>query len=197
MDKFRSVIRKSGALLILALLLSTGAHGADFVSGELTSSSPTFDRIFTANVDPDCNAVSTFSLTGAGVYYQVFPIYSPSGQPADIEIVNSIMDTTIALYCNFDPADASQSLLAYDDDGGAGLLSAITPADGAILQPNTAYDLVVSTFNPGSVGTFDVVLGGDLRFGTPQPAPVPTLPLLGFLSLGALVGLFGLRKLRR
>ena len=123
--------------VVATLLLAPFAiQAADTASGELNTSSPTYDRIFTASVDPNCNATSSFSGTVVGVYYQVFPFYSTSGEAADVEITNSTVgDTTISIYCDFDPTDASLSLVAYDDDGGVGLLSAITPAEAAILLP--------------------------------------------------------------
>ena len=176
--------------VVATLLLAPFAiQAADTASGELNTSSPTYDRIFTGSVDPNCNATSSFSGTGVGVYYQVFPFYSTSGEAADVEITNStVSDTTISIYCDFDPTDASLSLVAYDDDGGVGLLSAITPAEAAILAPNTTYYLVVSTFSPGDTGTFDVILGGDLLFGNASAAtPVPVMNIWGLFALISLM----------
>ena len=129
-----------------------------------------------------------FRALGVGVYYQVFPFYSTSGEAADVEITNStVSDTTISIYCDFDPTDASLSLVAYDDDGGVGLLSAITPAEAAILAPNTTYYLVVSTFSPGDTGTY-VILGGDLLFGNASAAtPVPVMNIWGLFALISLM----------
>lgn len=188
---------KKSALWLPFLLVSTiSAHGADSTSGVLDGSSPTYNRIFSGDVDPDCNATSTFSGTGVGVSYASYAFYSPAGEVADIEVTSFTGgDTVLSIYCEFDPLDASLNLVAYDDDGGSGLLSAITPADNVILQPNTTYYLVFSTFSPGNPGTFEISLGGDLLFGSASlsaPESIPFMGNWGLIFLSVLVGLAGL-----
>jgi hypothetical protein len=166
---------------------------SDSVSGNLDGTGGTYNRIFTGDVSDTCSATSTLSGND-NVFYQVFELHSPSGQLADIEVVlTGLGDSTLSLYCNFDPSLPQDMLSIYDDDGGAGLGSAITPADAFSLVPNQSYYAVVASFANGATGTFDLVLGGDLVFGpAAPPTPVPfmnnvsilllSLVLIGFAS---------------
>jgi len=166
---------------------------SDSVSGNLDGTGNTYNRIFTSDVSDTCSATSTLSGND-NVFYQVFELHSPSGQLADIEVVlTGLGDSTLSLYCNFDPSLPQDMLSIYDDDGGAGLGSAITPADAFSLVPNQSYFAVVTAFANGDTGTFDLVLGGDLVFGpAAPPVPVPfinnvsilvlSLVLIGFAS---------------
>lgn len=121
-------------------------------------------------VDTSCGAGSSWVLSaqGTAVYYDVFAILSPGGTLLEAEILNSVhttlSDTVIALYCNpFDPAAPLANAVAYDDDGGSGLLSAFTAADGIILAPNVPYWFVVTTFANGESGFYEMAFGGDVE----------------------------------
>lgn len=169
------------------------------MSGDLTGA-PTFDRRFLVTYDGTCSAASSDSGND-GVPYQVFPIYSPSGQAADIEVVlNTLGDSVLFIYC--DPVDLTApdlQLRAWNDDGGVGFGSAIVPGDGVILEAGVQYYAVVSGFGPADAGTFDIVLGGDLQFGSPLPeftaVPVNNVwALLALMSLIAGVGWVALRR---
>lgn len=196
-------MKKRLSLIFITLLLSSTVYGADTASGVFDATSPTYNRIFTSVIDPDCNATSTFSGSGVGVSYQVFEFYSPSGEVADLEVTGGLGDSVLSIYCDFDPANAAANLAAYDDDGAGNLLSAITPADNLVLEPNISYFAVVSTFSPGDFGTFDLVLGGDLVFGSPIPtvvppaAPIPTLSEWGIIILSSLLMGLGILQRRR
>lgn len=167
---------------------------SDSTSGNLDGTGSTYNRIFTGDVSDTCSATSSLSGTGSNVFYQVFELHSPSGQVADIEVVlTGLGDSVLSLYCNFDPTLPQDMLSIYDDDGGAGLGSAITPADAFTLVANQSYFAVVASFGNGATGTFDLVLGGDLLFGPAiPPVPVPfinnvsilvlSLVLIGFAS---------------
>lgn len=162
----------------------------------------TYDRIFTSDVSNSCMATSSFSGSGVGVPYKLVPFYTTSATPEPLEVsINAagtdIGDTVLSIYCAFNANDASTGLVAYDDDGGGGLLSAITAADGVIIQPGTTYFAVVSVFAPGSVGggNFQLDFGGQLTTGffTTPPLSIPAssfnsnLLLLGVLLLASLL----------
>lgn len=154
-------------------------------SGSLDASDPTYNRIFTADYSITCNATSSFSGSGVGIYYDVYEIHSPSGEAAVVSITSDgLGDSVLSLYCSFDPSDASANLVCYDDDGGAGLMSAFTPADNFLIEANTSYYLVVSSFSP-STGAYTLDLGGDLLFGGVAPPPVPLSNWI-FMLIGVL-----------
>ena len=141
------------------------------VTGD-TTGGPTYDRIFGGGTDNTCNLSVTFSGTGVGVNYAIVEFFSPTGGLWDGVEVNAggttIGDTTMTLYCDpFDPANADQNVVVYDDDGGSGLLSAITAADGVMLQANTSYFIVLGTFGPGDVGAYQLDFAGDVQEGPP------------------------------
>lgn len=111
----------------------------------------------------------------------------------------TINDTVLSLYCDpFEPTDAQANLVAYDDDGGDGLLSAFDGSEGAFLQPNTTYWLVISLFSTTSIGEgdYEISVGGDIIFGQPVPTMDPKLLaalaglllLLGVVLLGRRLG---------
>lgn len=165
----------------------------------------TYDRIFTGAVDNNCNAPSTFSGSGVGVPYAVIPFHTRSftGEPlvASINTTGTdIGDTVLSVYCQFNPADASTGLVAYDDDGGSGLLSAFDGSEGAVIQPGRTYVMVVSTFSPGAVGggNFSLSLGGQLAQGSTNAAQlIPVDGPLAMWGLGLGVLLVGVTVLMR
>jgi len=138
---------------------------------------PTYDRIFTSSVDPNCMAPSSFSGSGVGVPYALIEVHTanPAGENL-IAAVNpagtDVDDTTMSFYCDpFNPADASLNLVAYNDDVSfpTNLLSAFDGTEGAFMQPGVSYFLVVSLFSPADIGggTFQLDVGGDIQFGPP------------------------------
>lgn len=208
---------KNISLPIAALLLisiSASATEKDFVpnpengvrggvnatmSGDLTGA-PTFDRRFVVTYDGSC-AASSDDSSNDGVPYQVFPIVSPSGQAADIEVVlGTLGDSVLFIYC--DPFQAGQpatNIRAWDDDGGAGLGSAIVPGNGVILEAGVRYLAVVTSFTAFDTGTFDINLGGDLQFVSPQSeiTSVPVNNIWALLVLVALIAGLGWFAMRR
>jgi len=156
---------------------STG--GGTTIDSVLDSNSPTWDRIFSPDVAPNCGADSTPSGKGQGVPYAAFQIFV--SQQEDLEAVidlggTTVRDTVMAVYCDpFDPATPMARLVAYDDDSGPGQLeAAFIAADGVTLSPGPPggppriYYLVVSSFSPGDFGTFRV----NLTSATVQVVPV-------------------------
>lgn len=171
------------------------------VNGD-TTGGPTYNRIFGGGTDNNCNLSVSFSGTGVGVNYAVVEFYSVAGGLWDGVEVNAagttLGDTTMTLYCDpFDPANADLNVVVYDDDGGSGLYSAITAADGVILQPNTSYFIVLSTFSPGDVGTYQLDFAGDVALGA--PILVPTMSEWGLIAFLVLIcggALFFMRRNR-
>ncbi len=170
------------------------------VSGNLDGTN-TFDRVFGDGVDSGCAHPSTDSGND-GVSYQVFEFHSPSGQAADMEVVlTGLPDSLLFVYCAFDPLSPMNMLAGLNDDDGIGFGSAIVPADGLILVAGVSYFAVVSGFGTGDMGTFDLVLGGDLLLGpvvvAAPPVMVPvnswTSLILMFLALIA-IGFVSIRK---
>ncbi len=140
-------------------------------SGNITGG-PTYNRIFTGSVDPNCNATSTLSGIGVGVQYALIEVHSTTGENV-VAAVNpagtDIADTVLSLYCDpFNPADAQANLVAYNDDAN-GLLSAFDGSEGAFMQANTSYFLVLSLFSPGSIGggQYQLDIGGNIVLGPP------------------------------
>lgn len=166
------------------------ANRSDTTSGNLDGSQ-TFDRRFDDGVSAGCDYVSQDSSQN-GVSYQVFEFYTPTGENADIEVTfptgSTLTDSVLFVYCSFDPNSPADNMRGIDDDGGTGFASAITPADGMLLDANTTYYAVVAGFSATQQGEFNLVLGGDLVFGrAPLPAP-PVVP--AFDNYGLLLLLF-------
>lgn len=172
-----------------------GAVAAGSQAGNLVNTQ-VYDRVFSVIYNGTCAATSSDSSQN-GTAYQVFQFHSPSGQMADIwtSQTGTLTDSVIFVYCDpFNPLTPSQNLVAWDDDDGAGMMSAITPADGVQLQPNTTYNLVVTGFSPTSTGTYTVDLGGDLVFG--PAAPIPSVNTWGLAALAAILGAAGFLAIR-
>ncbi len=161
-------------VLIIALMLLVGTAMADekiadtqnalpnlntlsVLSGTLDENSPTYDRIFGGSVSLEC-ASQVIDSSQNGMYFALFCIEASTSDPIEIIVDptgTNISDTVMTLYCDpFDPGDASFNVVSYDDDGGDGLLSAFTIADGITLTPGDSYFLVLSTFGTGAMGDF-------------------------------------------
>lgn len=169
------------------------------MSGNLTGSQ-TFDRRFLVTYDGTC-AASSDDSSNDGTPFQVFPIYSPTGQAADIEVsLGSLGDSVLFIYCDpFDETAPASNIRAWDDDDGVGFGSAIVPADGVMLEAGVQYFAVVAGFTPSSTGTFDISLGGDIEFGSPLPesTPVPIDSTWTLLVLVVMLSGIGLVVIRR
>ncbi|MDT8410426.1 MAG: hypothetical protein RQ741_12555, partial [Wenzhouxiangellaceae bacterium] len=159
----------------------------------------TYNRIFSTDVQNDCTATSSFSSAGTNVEFASIAINSPTGATLVASLDNpgtDIDDTVLSLYCDsFDPANADQNLVAYNDDAG-GLLSAFDGSEGIVLAPDTTYFLVVSLFSPAAIGggNYELTVGGlnageTVEFGPagtgplPESTPVPTLGVAGMATL--------------
>jgi len=162
---------------------------ADTTPGNLDGSN-TFDRRYGVVYDGTCAATSSDSSFD-GSSYEVFPIWSPVGEALEAEVVlGSLGDSLLFLYCDpFDPMAPADNLVANDDDGGVGLGSAFTPADGYMIDANTQYYLVVCGFSDTNLGDYTLTMGGSAVFGQPAtptpegPAPVPATSRTGMIIL--------------
>jgi len=182
---------------------------SDSTTGNLDGSN-TFDRVWDVNLDLTCNASSSDSYND-GVSYQVFEFHTPTEENLDAAIQpgGSLNDSVMFIYCDpFDAANPAANLVFYDDDGGDGLLSAITPADGVTLSADTTYHMVISGYSDSHQGTFTINLGGNAVFGpaqqppTPTPTPVGAQPIPtsthgGMALMVALLGVFAIIVIRR
>lgn len=167
----------------------------DSTNGELTGAL-TYDRQFGAVYDGSCNATSNDS-SNDGVPYQVFDIVSMNTENLVVSVtLGSLGDSVMTLYCDgFDPNNPGANIVAYDDDGGVGLASAFTEADGIQIQGGVPYQLVVAGFGAGDTGTFTLDLGNATIFGR----SIPTLGEWGMIAfLLTLVGaaVFMIRRQR-
>lgn len=130
------------------------------VSGSLTTLSGVWDRIYNlGDVAPGCGAEALDSAND-GMYYDLYCLQVDDNQPIELVLDangTNIIDTVLALYCDpFNPEDPTAGLIAYDDDGGVGTLSAFSAADGIVLQPGSEYWLVISSYGAGMTGDYVV-----------------------------------------
>jgi hypothetical protein len=102
-----------------------------------------------------------------------------------------LVDTLVALYCgSFDPLAPLAGLVASDDDGAVPpLLSAFLPEDLITLSPGQRYSLVLTTFDLGDFGTYEVQLLSPTAHFVPEPGS-------GWLGLAAAACLAAWRAAR-
>ncbi len=130
------------------------------ITGTLDQSSPIYNRIYGSGVDLTCNLILSLSGAGTAVYYQTHCVTVTDTSPIEMvvdDVATTIGDTFMSLYCDpFDAADATANLVTADDDGGVGLYSAFTLADGITLMPGSHYWLVLTTFSNGAMGDYTI-----------------------------------------
>ena len=190
-----------------------GASRSDSTTGSLDGSA-TYDRVWDVTYDGTCNASSSDSSYNGSSYVSL-AFHSPTAENLDAVISSAsggLSDTAMFVYCDpFDPASPEVNVVAWDDDDGDGLLSAITPADGVAIDADTTYYLVIAGYNSGELGDFTLDLGGDAVFGVAQqptptpaptatpagPSPIPTAGHRGLLLMMVLLGGVAVLILRR
>jgi len=198
-------MRKIKSILLSFLFVSTIAFGqnlnsekeidnSEFMvsqksasqSGSLDNTDPTFGRVFGDDYSITCSASSSLSGAGSNVFYDVYEISTTVDEAAIVSISsNGLADSHMTLYCSFDPNNPQANIVCIDDDGAGGLMSAFTPADNYLINANTTYYLVVTSFGSGETGGYTVDLGGNLQF-----AAVAAVPLSNWAF--ALIGLFAI-----
>jgi hypothetical protein len=164
-------------VLAAALVVASGAANAqDRVrTGTLDAQSPTFDRPkHLEAVSPTC-ALAGEDASADAVSYAAFDIEVTAPENLTAEIVDAgtseAFDPMLVLYCApFDPQAPLANLVATNDDRGP--LEALPwfTADRAIaLEPGSTYTIVVTTFNPGDFGDFELALTSPTAHFVPEP----------------------------
>ena len=83
---------------------------------------------------------------------------------ASVSSPDTLRDTFIALYCEFDAASPLSGLVATDDDDGPLDAAAFHASDGILLKPNTSYFFVITRFGLWSEdGDFQIDFGGSVE----------------------------------
>jgi len=158
-----------------AILADLFANRAASVTGDLNGAPQYSRRCCISSVDPNCRAPNSFGDPSPATAYMTIKVHTanPAGENL-VAAINpagtDISDTTMTLYCHpFNPADSDENVVAYDDDGGSGLLSAFDGTEGAYMRPFETYDIVVSLFSQASIGggNFLLDLGGAIQLGPP------------------------------
>ncbi len=134
------------------------SSNGSLVAGSLTTISGTYDRIYTmGQVDANCGAETSDSAND-GMYYDVYCLQVDDTKPIELVLDASgtdITDTVLTLYCNpFDPMNPDQNVIAFDDDSGVAVLSAITASKQVALEMGQEYWLVISTYGAGMTGNY-------------------------------------------
>lgn len=165
------------------------ADKADSQAGSLDNTDPTYNRIFGSPYSNVCNGSASTSGVGSNVYYDVYEIHTTVSEALDISITSAgLGDSYMTLYCSFDPMDPESNIVCGDDDGGAGFMSAFAPGDNYVVDANTTYYLVITSFGNGETGGYTVDMGGNLVFGAVVPPAVPisnwVFGLIGLLAIG-------------
>ncbi len=127
------------------------------LSGSLSATSGAYDRIYTTgSVSLECSA-ETFDSVNDGSYYDLHCLQVDDYQPIELILDGDVIDTVMTLYCDpFDPLHPEQNVVAFDDDGGVGTLSAIAMDLNLHLQPGQEYWLVVSSYGASMTGDYTV-----------------------------------------
>jgi hypothetical protein len=169
---------------------------AGSVSGDIDGSQ-TFNRRYLVSLDLTCFATSSDSIND-GVGYQVFDLTAPGGEALEASTTaGTLSDSVMFIYCDFDPMSPEANLVFWDDDDGAGLMSAISAIDGVVLPAGT-YKLVVSGYSSSDLGTYTLDVGGNYTIAAAGTASsVPTMSEWGMMALAVLLAMGGVLYLRR
>ncbi len=128
------------------------------VAGSLTTSSGTYDRIYTSGgVDAQCGA-EAFDSANDGMYFDVYCLQVDDNNPIDLILDangTKLADTVLTLYCSpFNPTQPQLNVVAFDDDSGESTLSAITAAQNVRLVEGQEYWLVISSYGANMTGDY-------------------------------------------
>lgn len=142
------------------------------VNGTLDGSDPTYVRpdLSTA-VTVNCASVWTPNPFGSGFYYEAHAFHVTNTSPIQIEVNaagTAIADTFLIVSCQpFNAASPNVNGVITDDDDGAGFLSAITLADNVTLTPGKTYWAVITTYNAGLTGAYQLDFSDNVVLGVP------------------------------
>ena len=146
------------------------------VDGHLGVFSPHYDRAFSSFRDFGCSGVPTNDSAQDNMPYRSIPFKAGNYGFLDVNVqreATTIADTTLALYCgSFDPENPGMSMIAYNDNGPEGLLSAFEPSTGVTVSPNNTYYLVLSTLQGDDQdgGDYQVCFTGDVTVYPETPS---------------------------
>jgi hypothetical protein len=166
------------ALLLAAIVFTSAAAEAQprIRIGTFDPTSPTWDRPKDLEpVSPTCQ-LGAEDATADGVPYAAFDLEVTAPENLEAEIVDegtsAAFDPMLLLYCApFDPLDPLASLVATNDDRAAlDALPAFTADRGILLQPGQTYTIVVTTFDSGDYGTWELELLSPTAHFVPEPA---------------------------
>ncbi|MFO7654831.1 MAG: hypothetical protein R6X25_13600 [Candidatus Krumholzibacteriia bacterium] len=136
------------------------------ILGSLETSDAMFLRSFPSDysaVSLDCDLVLQYQATEP-TYYDVHCITVVDADSIEIEVTEGdLLDTVLILYCDpFDPEHSGDNAVVYDDDGGAGGLSAIFATDGVTLTPGQEYWLVICGYTHHSQGPYTIATSANI-----------------------------------
>jgi hypothetical protein len=124
-----------------------------------------------AAVTLNCASTWTPNPFGGGFYYEAHAFHVTNNSPIQIEVNaagTTISDTFLSVSCHpFAAATPTVNGVINDDDDGAGFLSAIALADNVTLTPGRTYWAVITTYNPGTTGTYRLDFSDNVVLGTP------------------------------
>lgn len=176
------------AVTLSALAATPAVAGTTIFTGN-TAGGPTYNRALSGRPPTGLSAV------GTAVRYVVNPF--TVSQSGAYDFLNSSQhDAFLGVHVNFfNPLNALQNALAYDDDAGPGSDSAI---NGLSLLAGTSYFAISSGFANSDFGAFTLTIRGpgDIIGGN-GVAPVPEPTIWGLMIVG--FGLIGsaLRRERK
>ncbi|MBK6429471.1 hypothetical protein [Candidatus Amarolinea dominans] len=140
------------------------------VNGTLDGSDPTFTRPQNSPV-VTVNCASAWTPSAGGFRYEAHAFHVTNNSPIQIEVNaagTTIGDTFLIVSCHpFNAATPSVNGVITDDDDGAGLLSAITLADNVTLTPGKTYWAVITTYDPGATGAYQLDFSDNVVLGVP------------------------------
>jgi PEP-CTERM motif len=168
------------ALALSAAVATPAFAGTTIFTGDTTGGS-TYNRALTGRPPTGLSGV------GTAVRFVVNP-FTVSASGAYDFLNSSVHDSYLGIHANlFNPTNALQNALAYDDDAGPGSDSAIS---GLNLLAGTSYFAVSSGFANTDFGRFTLTISGPgeilggLQGAVPEPS-VWGLMIAGFGLIGA------------
>lgn len=161
------------ALAVLVLLSSTARAVDMSLSGSLSGTSATFNRV------SDRSDVSAYlDSANNGLPYVVFEIRTnaTSGGTLTATVGSSTQfDSFLALYSSFNPASPQANLLVADDDGGTYPHARLVKAG---LAANTSYFLVLTSYSNNANSVYPLYGNYALTLTTGAVDLTPILMLL-------------------
>ena len=174
-------------IVCLCLLLVTPrlSQAQYVIYGEFDASSPTYDRTKSTDplIQPECGIESEDSANDGVVYaqYKIVPSVSESIQ-AKI-LVNSTVDTMLAIYCNtFNPEDPGANLLAMDDDGNGYPHASLIDRTIPLVGGNTYYLVVANYSNYIPYGSYELEINDTAQHVHSLQDAIVALQVVGGLA---------------